>query len=672
MENAASNGNGNGKSVVTLPTEYQQFIHLSRYARYREDLGGRETWQDTVTRYLDFFDGHLEKNYPDGLSLYRKVRPELEFSILNLEVMPSMRCMMAAGKALERDAVAGYNCSFLAVDSIRAFDETMYILMCGTGVGFSVERQEVAKLPPVAEDFYQSDTTIVVPDSKLGWASSFRELIAMLYNGRVPKWDLSRLRPAGARLKTFGGRSSGPAPLDELFNFAVDIFTNASGRRLTSIECHDLMCKIGDIVVVGGVRRSALISLSNLSDERMRHAKSGKWWELEVQRALANNSVAYTERPEMEIFMREWLSLVESKSGERGIFNVEAAQKHASKNGRRDGSLVRGTNPCSEILLRSKQFCNLSEVVVRADDDFESLARKARIATILGTLQSSLTNFRYLSKDWARNTIEESLLGVSLTGIMDNEFLSGKKGKRDITLPDFLEDLKAVCVKENKKWAEAIGVNQSTAITCVKPSGTVSQLVDSASGIHPRYSEYYIRTVRADKKDPLAIFMNAYSFPVEDDVTKPAHNAVYSFPVHAPKNSVMRDDMNAIEQLELWKIYATHWCEHKPSITVYVRENEWMEVGAWVYKNFDYMSGVSFLPHTNHSYRQAPYQEIDKKTYNKLVKEMPKNVDWTLLSEYEHEDNTAGAQTLACSAGSCEIVDLTSDTVNTLDIPTGD
>ena len=671
MEKAASNSNGNGKHVITLPTEYQQFIHLSRYARYREDLGGRETWLDTITRYLDFFEGHLAEYYPDSVKAYNKVRPELEFSILNLEVMPSMRCMMAAGKALSRDAVAGYNCSFLSVDSIRAFDETMYILMCGTGVGFSVERQEVANLPPVAEDFFESDTTIVVPDSKLGWASSFRELIAMLYNGRVPKWDLTRLRPAGARLKTFGGRSSGPAPLDELFRFTIAIFRNAAGRKLTSIECHDLMCKIGDIVVVGGVRRSALISLSNLSDERMRHAKSGKWWELEVQRALANNSVAYTERPEMETFMREWLSLVESKSGERGIFNVEAAQKHASKNGRRDGSLVKGTNPCSEILLRNKQFCNLSEVVVRADDDFESLARKARIATILGTLQSSLTNFRYLSKDWARNTIEESLLGVSLTGIMDNEFLSGKKGKRDITLPDFLEDLKGVCVKTNKEWADTIGINQSTAITCVKPSGTVSQLVDSASGIHSRYSEYYVRTVRADKKDPLAIFMNAYEFPVEDDVTKPNHNSVYSFPVRSPKGSVMRDDMTAIEQLELWKIYATHWCEHKPSITVFVREAEWLEVGAWVYKNFDYMSGVSFLPHTNHSYRQAPYQEIDKATYDKLVSKMPKNVDWSLLSEYEHEDNTAGAQTLACSSGSCEVVDLTSDTVNTHDMNTG-
>ena len=668
----ATNGSGNNLSNTKLPTEYQQFIHLSRYARYREDLGGRETWNDTVTRYLDFFDEHLEENYPSALKAYKKIRPELEFSILNLEVMPSMRCMMAAGPALKRDNVAGFNCSFLSVDSLRAFDETMYILMNGCGVGFSVERQEVANLPSVAEDFYHSDTTIVVPDSKLGWASSFRELIAMLYNGRIPKWDFSRLRPAGARLKIFGGRSSGPGPLDELFNFTINIFTGAAGRKLNSIECHDIMCAIGNTIVVGGVRRSALISLSNLSDERMRHAKSGKWWELEVQRALANNSVTYTERPEMEIFMREWISLVESKSGERGIFNLTAAQRQASKNGRRDGSLIKGTNPCSEILLRNKQFCNLSEIVVRANDDFKSLAAKARIATILGTLQSSLTNFRYLSKAWAKNTIEESLLGVSLTGIMDNEFLSGKKNKRDSTLPKFLEDLRAICVQENKKWDKIIGVNQSTAITTVKPSGTVSQLVDSSSGIHPRYSEYYIRTVRADKNDPLSIFMEAYSFPVEDDVTKPQHNNVFSFPIHAPKNSVMRDDMTAIEQLELWKVYATHWCEHKPSITVYVHDDEWLEVGAWVYKHFDYMSGVSFLPHTNHSYRQAPYQEIDKETYDKLVKKLPKNVDWGKLSEIEHEDNTVGTQTLSCSAGECEIVDLISDTVNTLDMNTGD
>lgn len=646
---------------MSLPTEYQKFIHLSRYARYNENVGRRETWEETVARYFNFFQEHLEEHYSAGVKDYKKIRPELEQAVLDLDIMPSMRCLMTAGPALKRDAVAGYNCSFLAVDNPRAFDETMYILMCGTGVGFSVERQEIAKLPVVAEEFYPSDTTIVVPDSKLGWASSFRELISMLYAGRIPKWDLSRLRPSGARLKTFGGRSSGPQPLDELFRFCVNTFTNAAGRKLNSIEAHDLMCKIGDIVVVGGVRRSALISLSNLSDERMRHAKSGKWWEQNGQRALANNSVAYSEKPDIEIFMREWLALIESKSGERGIFNVQAAQQHASSNGRRKGELVRGTNPCSEILLRSKQFCNLSEVVVRPEDDFESLSRKVRLAAILGTLQSSLIDFRYLSKEWRNNTEEEALLGVSLTGIMDNEFLSGKKHKKDVTLEQFLVQLKEVAIASNKKWAETIGINQSTAITCVKPSGTVSQLVDSASGIHPRYSEYYIRTVRADKKDPLAQFMVDKGFPVEDDVTKPLHNYVFSFPTKGPKNSVHRDDMNAIQQLELWKTYAKSWCEHKPSITVYVRDHEWLEVGAWVYRNFDQMSGVSFLPHTNHTYRQAPYQEMNQEQYDELVAKMPKGVDWTEISNYESEDNTAGSQTLACTGSVCEIVDLTTE-----------
>lgn len=640
-----------------LPTEYQKFIHLSRYARYNEDKGRRETWEETVARYFDFFENHLAEEFPGSEKALKEARPELENAVLDLEVMPSMRCLMTAGKALKRDNVAGYNCSFLSVDSPSAFDETMYILMCGTGVGFSVERQEVTKLPVVAEEFFDSETTILVQDSKLGWAAAFRELISMLYAGRVPKYDLSQLRPAGSRLKTFGGRSSGPGPLEDLFEFTIATFKNAAGRKLTSLECHDIMCKIGDIVVVGGVRRSALISLSNLSDERMRHAKSGKWWEQNGQRALANNSVAYTEKPDMDIFIREWAALIESKSGERGIFNIEAAQKHASKNGRRDGSLVRGTNPCSEILLRNKQFCNLSEVVVRSEDDFEHLARKVKLATILGTLQASLINFRYLSRDWIVNTREEALLGVSLTGIMDNELLNGGIDPNDLS--NLLDQLKDVAIEENKKWSKIIGINQSAAITCVKPSGTVSQLVDSASGIHPRYSDYYIRTVRADKKDPLARFMKDAGFSVEDDVTKPDHNYVFSFPMISPESSIMRDEMTAIEQLEMWKIYATHWCEHKPSITVYVHDNEWLEVGAWVYKNFAHMSGVSFLPHTNHVYRQAPYQEISEEKFYAAMKTMPDNVDWSRLIEYESEDNTSGSQTLACTGGVCEVVDLT-------------
>lgn len=650
--NNAANAGGIG-AAVSLPTEYQSFIHLSRYSRYREDLGRRETWQETVQRYFDFFEERFAKD-ESIQNFYRKHRHELEQAVLNLEVVPSMRALMTAGKALERDNVAGFNCSFLAVDDPRSFDEAMYILMCGTGVGFSVEEKYVSQLPIVSDEFTESDTTIVVPDSKIGWATSFRELISMLYGGRVPKWDLSRLRPAGAPLKTFGGRSSGPEPLNELFAFAVKTFKKAAGRRLTSIEAHDLMCKVGDIVVVGGVRRSALISLSDLGDERMRHAKSGEWWHENVQRALANNSVAYKEKPPVEVFLKEWQALIQSKSGERGLFNVPAAQKHASSNGRRDGSKVAGTNPCSEILLRNKQFCNLTEVIVRSEDTLEDLKRKVRLATILGTLQASLTDFRYLSKVWQKNTEEEALLGVSLTGIMDNMLLS-----KEVT-PEILIEMKEVAIETNAEWADAIGINRAAAITCVKPSGTVSQLADTASGIHPRYSQYYIRTVRADKKDPLAMFMVDAGFPVEDDVTKPLHNYVFSFPMKSPEGSVMRDDMSAIEQLELWKLYAEYWCEHKPSITVYVREDEWLEVGAWVYKNFDKMSGVSFLPHSNHIYQQAPYQEIDEAQYNEWLEKMPKDVDWSALSAYEGgKDNTAGSQTMACSAGVCELVDLT-------------
>lgn len=633
---------------MSLPTEYQNYIHLSRYARYREDLGRRETWDETVERYVSFF----KERFPNAIDI--QTESLLRNSILNLEVMPSMRCLMTAGKALARDEVAGFNCSYVAIDNPRVFDEIMYVLLCGTGVGFSVERQYVNKLPEIAEQFFPSETTIVVPDSKIGWASSFRELVSLLYNGLVPSWDLSRIRPAGARLKTFGGRASGPAPLEDLFLFTVDLFRRAAGRKLTSIECHDLVCKVADIVVVGGVRRSALISLSNLTDARMRDAKSGKWWEENGQRALANNSVCYTEKPDIGIFMKEWVSLYDSKSGERGIFNRIASRNKAAENGRRDPDHDWGTNPCSEIILRSKQFCNLSEVVVRADDTFETLAAKVKVATIMGTLQSTLTNFRYLSKAWKDNTEEERLLGVSLTGIADNTTTSGKSVSRK-ALTEFLEGLKQVAIDTNKEWAKKLDIPASTAITAVKPSGTVSQLVDSASGIHPRYSEYYIRTVRADKKDPLADFMIRQGFPVEDDVSKPDYNYVFSFPMKAPAKSIMRNDMSALEQLELWMVYQDAWCEHKPSITVYVREREWLEVGAWVYENFDKVSGVSFLPHTDHSYRQAPYQELSKKSeYNSWVKRMPLNVDWSSLNE--HDDNTTSSQTYACVGGACDIL----------------
>jgi len=635
---------------MKLPSEYQSYIHTSRYAKWIPEENRRETWEETVSRYMNFWTKDSENPMLDTETFN-----EIEKAIKNLEVMPSMRTLMTAGKALERDNVAGYNCSYLAVDNLRAFDEAMYVLMCGTGVGFSVERQYINLLPELAEEFHETDTTITVADSKIGWAKSYREMLSMLVNGQVPKWDVSKVRPAGAPLKTFGGRASGPAPLVDLFEFSINVFKNAAGRKLTSIECHDLMCKVADIVVVGGVRRSALISLSNLTDERMRVAKSGQWWVENPQRALANNSICYTERPDMGIFMKEWEALYASKSGERGIFNREAAKRSAAVSGRRDEDYNDyGTNPCSEIILRSKQFCNLSEVVVRSTDTMKDLKRKVKLASILGTLQATLTNFRYLSSVWKRNTEEERLLGVSLTGIMDHPLLNG--GEDNDKLKKTLNTLKQVAIDTNKEWATKLGIPQSVAITAVKPSGTVSQLVDSASGIHPRYSDYYIRTVRQDKKDPLAALMVQAGFPYEDDVMKPDSTYVFSFPVKAPKGSVMRDDRTAIEQLEVWKIYQEAWCEHKPSITVYVKEDEWMEVGAWVYKNFDNISGVSFLPHSDHSYRQAPYQQITEDEYTKLLSEMPKGVDFSKLNEFEKEDTTIGMKEYACSAsGGCEI-----------------
>ena len=632
-----------------LPTEYQEFIHLSRYSRWLPEKGRRETWSETVGRYFDFFTEHLQEQ--NNFKLDDVSRKRLEEAVLSQKVMPSMRCLMTAGEALKRENVSGYNCSYVAVDSPRAFDEILYILMNGTGVGFSVERQDVIKLPNVADELHPTDTTIVVPDSKLGWAKSLKELIHLLYSGQIPSWDLSKVRPAGAPLKTFGGRASGPEPLDQLFRFSINIFKNAIGRKLTSLECHDLVCKIAEVVVVGGVRRSALISLSNLSDDRMRVAKSGQWWEDNGQRALANNSACYTEKPEIGIFMDEWKSLYDSKSGERGIFNRKSAKEQAGRNGRRDNDWDFGTNPCSEIILRSKQFCNLSEVVIRATDDMKTLKDKVKFATILGTFQSTLVNFKYLTRDWAKNTQEERLLGVSLTGIMDNTLTNGKEEG----LEKRLDELRKVAIVTNAEWADKIGIQQSVSITCVKPSGTVSQLVDSASGIHARHNPYYIRTVRADKKDPLALYMKDAGFPCEDDVMKPDHTYVFSFPMKAPENAVMRQDMSAIEQLELWLVYQKHWCEHKPSVTISVKEDEWIEVGAWVYKNFDWMSGVSFLPYSEHVYKQAPYQDCDSTMYQKELEKMPKDIDWTQLSAYETTDMTEGAQELACVAGGCEI-----------------
>jgi ribonucleoside-diphosphate reductase alpha chain len=592
----------------------------------------------------------------------QKTLSDVREALLSLEIAPSMRALMTAGAALERDNTAGYNCSYLPVDDPKSFDEAMFILLCGTGVGFSVERQYISKLPEVPENMFSSDDVIVVKDSKEGWAKSLRKLIAMLYAGEIPKWDVSKVRPAGAKLKTFGGRASGPAPLVELFNFVINTFVNAKGRKLSSIECHDIMCKIGEVVVVGGVRRSAMISLSNLSDDRMRHAKSGQWWENQKQRALANNSVAYTEKPDMETFMREWLSLVESKSGERGIFSRPASKKQAAKNGRRDANQDFGTNPCSEIILRPYQFCNLTEVVVRATDTLKDLERKVRLATILGTIQSTYTHFPYLRKVWKDNTEEERLLGVSLTGIMDNRILIDDDmalACEGWTVAKILEHLKNVAVSTNREWADRLNIPASVAITCVKPSGTVSQLVDSASGIHARHSAYYIRTVRGDNKDPLTQFMKDQGIPNEPCVMKPDTTTVFSFPQKSPNGAITRNDMTAIEQLNLWLTYQRHWCEHKPSITVTVRDHEWMEVGAWVYAHFDEVSGVSFLPHSDHTYQQAPYQEVGEREYLDLLAIMPSKIDWAKLRDYETEDTTKGTQTMACVSGVCEIVDLT-------------
>jgi ribonucleoside-triphosphate reductase (thioredoxin) len=633
-----------------LPTDYQSFIATSRYARWLEEDGRRENWGETVTRYMENLVAKPLDQEEDWATY-----EAIEAAILGLEIMPSMRAVMTAGPALERDNTAGYNCSYLPVDDPKSFDEAMFILLCGTGVGFSVERQFISKLPDVPENMFPSETTVVVRDSKEGWAKALRQVIALLYSGEIPKWDVSLVRPAGAKLKTFGGRASGPAPLVDLFNFVSAKFKEAKGRKLSSLECHDIMCKIGEVVVVGGVRRSAMISLSNLSDDRMRYAKSGNWWENNPQRGLANNSVSYTEKPDAVSFMREWTALVESGSGERGVFNRQASKKQAAKNGRRKTDFEFGTNPCSEIILRPYQFCNLTEVVVRSTDTIKTLEEKVRLATILGTIQSTYTKFPYLRKIWQTNTEEERLLGVSLTGIMDNLLMTTKNAG----LSQTLEHLKNVAIATNAEWAERLGIPVAAAITCVKPSGTVSQLVDSASGIHARHSQYYIRTVRGDNKDPLTQFMKDQGIPSEPDVMKPTQTTVFSFPMKAPEGAVVTSDMSAIDQLEMWLAYQRHWCEHKPSVTINVRSDEWFEVGAFVYKHFDEMSGVSFLPYNEHTYQQAPYQEVGKSDYEKLLAVMPVAIDWAKLSDYEKEDNTSGSQTMACSGDACEIVDLT-------------
>jgi ribonucleoside-triphosphate reductase len=687
-----------------FPSYYQEFIHLSRYSRWLYEKGRREHWPETVDRLFSFFDEHLLEMHKFRLD--KQTKKELKEAVFDLGVMPSMRCLMTAGDALKRENVAGYNCSFVAIDSPRAFDEVLYILMNGTGVGYSIESKYVNQLPEVAEDFHESDTTIVVADSKLGWAKALKELLGLLYAGQIPKEDTSKVRGAGSPLKTFGGRASGPDPLIELFRFCKETFKNAAGRRLTTLECHDIVCKIADIVVVGGVRRSALICISDLFDDLMRVAKSiykvtfalqkGNvvsfdyvsedgtvkhldwtfdpdkanevadakmitneqkvgWWVTAGQRKLANNSYAVEGEIPVGVFMKEWLALYDSYSGERGIFSRVAAKKQAGKFGRRDPDHDFGTNPCSEIILRNREFCNLTEVIVRPTDNIEDLKRKVRLATILGTMQSTLTNFKYITKKWRENCEEERLLGVSLTGISDNSYTNGRAHRSKADFEDMLEELRDYAVSINKEWADKIGIPQSKAVTCVKPSGTVSQLTDTASGIHARHNPYYIRTVRADKNDPLAALMIDMGFPVEDDITKPDKTYVFSFPMKSPEGSICRKDLSAIEQLELWLTYQRHWCEHKPSITVSVKDDEWMKVGAWVYEHFDEMSGVSFLPFDGGIYKQAPYQDCTGEEYEEFLKKMPATVDWKLLEHYEKIDSTTGSQELACAAGGCEL-----------------
>lgn len=633
-------------SEQSLPTPYQQTIHMSRYSKFRDDfeVPRRETWPETLDRWAEFW---INK-HPDHEETILQCRNEIE----RLGVMPSMRSLMTAGRALDRDNVAGYNCSYLPIEHPRCFDELMYILMCGTGVGFSVERQYINELPEVAEELHPTDTTIVVMDSRIGWSSALREMLSLLYAGKIPKWDLSKIRPAGARLKTFGGRASGPEPLDGLFKFAVNMFRKAAGRKLNSLECHDLVCKIADIVVVGGVRRSALISLSNLSDDRMRNAKSGQWWEYEGQRALSNNSYVADEKPNFKVFFQEWESLYASMSGERGIFSRVACQQKAAQNGRRDPDFDFGTNPCSEIILRPYQFCNLSEIVARPDDTLEILKGKVKLASIIGTFQATLTDFRYLRKKWKNNCEEERLLGVSITGVCDHPVLS--RDEDDPELIRWLEELGQVSIDTNKEWAGKLKINQAAAITCVKPSGTVSQLVDSASGIHPRFSHFYIRRIRQDKKDPVSQFLIDRGIPYEEDQTNPS-TWVFSFPIKAPDGAIVAKEMTAMRQLRLWDRLAAHWCEHKPSMTAYYTDDDFLEVGNWVWNNFDRISGISFLPYSDHVYPQAPYEEIDRETYDKLAAAMPETLDWDELVKYESEDQTTGMRELACSAAGCEI-----------------
>lgn len=646
-------------SVLTNQGEirdpYRSFISKSRYSKWINEETRRETWEETVDRYVAGMKKKVEQDYSKVIS--DKTWTKIRSAILNHRVMPSMRGLMTAGEALERNELAIFNCSFLAFNAPEAFSELLFILMHGVGGGFSVESKYVSQLPLIPTTLEAIKDTIVVEDSKEGWAQSYKELIEFLYAGQIPAIDITQVRPAGARLKTFGGRASGPQPLIDLFDFTINKFKAAGGRKLTPLETHDIACKIGDVVVVGGVRRSALISLSDLDSYEMAKAKAGAWWEKEGQRSLSNNSAVYEKKPSIGEFLQEWGHLYESKSGERGIYNRQLAQSD-KYSPRRDGSKVVGVNPCAEINLRDMGLCNLSEVIVREDDDLETLLDKVEVATIIGTIQSTFTKFDFLRPEWQENAEEERLLGVSLTGQFGNELLSGKLGKR--ALKHTLTEMRKHAISINKKYAKKLGINQSVAITTVKPSGTVSQLTYSSAGMHPWHSEYYLRTVRADIKDPLNKFLTDIGVPSEPDVAKPDSSTVFTFPVKAPENAITRHDISAVEHLDIWLAYKKHWTEHNPSITVSVKDEEWIEVAHWVYQNWDDVGGLSFLPFDEHTYKQAPYQECDETTYKQFYHDTPKVIDWSLLSSYEFEDNTVGTQALACTSGACDLVDLSS------------
>ena len=617
--------------------EVAEFIYKRTYSRWLEKENRREDWPETIERFIGF----ITEERPD---IPEKTVNKIRKYMMEFAVMPSMRFLWAAGPAAKADNTTIYNCSFTKINTIEAFAECLYILMCGTGFGFSVEQEEIDKLPTVPEiRSGQALKKIIIEDSKKGWADSVKTLMESLYDGQNIYFDYTEIRLEGARLMTMGGRASGPQPLVKLHDFIRETMHNSQGRQLTSLECHDICNQIAEIVVVGGVRRSSQISLSDLHDTDMRHAKE---WPYPIKRAMANNSAIYREKPSAAEFLKEWASLALSGTGERGIFNLEAAQNKAPS--RRYAPLIQGTNPCGEIMLRDMEFCNLSEVVVRADDDLDTLLDKVECATWLGVIQSSFTDFPYLRDTWKKNCDKECLLGVSLTGQMDNP---------SVLSSEALSALKSRVIRISRKASTILGTRMPTATTCVKPSGTVSQLVDSASGVHPRYSQYYIRRYRIAARDPLFTMLKEVGIPcnpengqTEDD----ASTWVLEFPVKSPEGCITRKDVTALDQLSHYKNLQHNWCEHNASMTVYVRDDEWFEVGNWVYKNWDIINGVSFLPYDGGHYKLAPYEEIDVHTYERLIKDLPRIV-YSELAKYEYEDNTQGKQELACSGDKCDI-----------------